>query len=79
MVRTDRDNDMFRDTDGLKLRQLEDILRTYLMYNVDLGKERRGSHDYHVTMRAVMCLFCYHHQVSRDCHVTMMECHVTFM
>ena len=54
MVRTDRDNDMFRDTDGLKLRQLEDILRTYLMYNVDLGKERRGSHDCHVTMRAVM-------------------------
>lgn len=58
MVRTDRDNEMFQDTDGPKLRQLEDILRTYLMYNVDLGKGRRGSHD---------------------CHVTMMERHVTVM
>ena len=35
---------MFKDTEGPKLRQLEDILRTYLMYNVDLGKGRRECH-----------------------------------
>ena len=44
---------MFKDTEGPKLRQLEDILRTYLMYNVDLGKGGGVSHDRHVTTGSV--------------------------
>jgi hypothetical protein len=37
VLRTDREVDMFRDSKSHRLTQLEDILRTYVMYNFDLG------------------------------------------
>ena len=37
VLRTDRELDAFKATDSHKLIQLEDILRTYIMYNFDLG------------------------------------------
>lgn len=37
VLRTDRDNLLFNDPDSPKLVQLEDILKTYVMYNFDLG------------------------------------------
>ncbi len=38
VLRTDRDLEIYRNKDGTKLLQLEDILRTYVMYNFDLGE-----------------------------------------
>ena len=37
VLRTDRSYDCFRDPEGPKMKQLEDVLKTYLMYNIDLG------------------------------------------
>ena len=37
VLRTDRDHPLFNDPDSPKLIQLEDILKTYVMYNFDLG------------------------------------------
>ena len=37
VLRTDRDQPLFSDPDSPKLVQLEDILKTYVMYNFDLG------------------------------------------
>lgn len=37
MLRTDRDLEMFSDVMSTKIIQLEHILRTYVMYNFDLG------------------------------------------
>ena len=38
ILRTDRDLDIYKKQDGHMLLQLEDVLRTYVMYNFDLGK-----------------------------------------
>ena len=37
VLRTDRDHPLFNDPDSPKLVQLEDILKTYVMYNFGLG------------------------------------------
>ena len=37
VLRTDRDHPLFNGPDSPKLVQLEDILKTYVMYNFDLG------------------------------------------
>ena len=37
MLRTDRETSLYKDGEGVKIKQMEDILRTYLIYNVDLG------------------------------------------
>ena len=37
VLRTDQDHPLFNDPDSPKLVQLEDILKTYVMYNFDLG------------------------------------------
>lgn len=37
VVRTDREMSLFRDLEGPKIQQMEEILHTYLIYNVDLG------------------------------------------
>jgi len=37
VYRTDREVDMYKKSDSLALIQLEDILTTYVIYNVDLG------------------------------------------
>ena len=38
VIRTDRTIPDFKDGDSCKLRQLEDILKTYVWYNFDLGE-----------------------------------------
>lgn len=38
VLRTDRDLPMYNDVSSVKLIQLEHILRTYVMYNFDLGE-----------------------------------------
>ena len=38
VYRTDREVDKYKSSDSHSLKQLEDILTTYVMYNVDLGK-----------------------------------------
>ena len=38
MYRTDRDIDKYKSSKSHSLKQLEDILTTYVMYNVDLGE-----------------------------------------
>lgn len=38
VLRTDRELEMYNDVTSTKLTQLENILRTYVMYNFDLGK-----------------------------------------
>ena len=40
VLHTDRDHPLFSDPDSPKLVQLEDILKTYVMYNFDLGNSR---------------------------------------
>ena len=37
VLRTDRETSLYKDGEGVKIKQMEDILRTYLIYNVDLG------------------------------------------
>jgi len=37
VYRTDREVEMYKKSDSLSLIQLEDILTTYVIYNVDLG------------------------------------------
>ena len=38
MYRTDHDIDKYKSSNSPSLKQLEDILTTYVMYNVDLGE-----------------------------------------
>ena len=38
VYRTDREVDKYKSSSSHSLTQLEDILTTYVMYNVDLGK-----------------------------------------
>ncbi len=38
VLRTDRDCSSYSSLTSPKLKQMEDILRTYVMYNFDLGK-----------------------------------------
>lgn len=40
VLRTDRELPLFNDAESPKLVQLEDILKTYTMYNFDLGMLR---------------------------------------
>ena len=40
VLRTDRDHPLFSDPDSPKPVQLEDMLKTYVMYNFDLGNSR---------------------------------------
>ena len=42
VFRTDREVDMYKKSDSLSLVQLEDILTTYVIYNVDLGNHIIG-------------------------------------
>ena len=39
VYRTDREVDKYKPSNSHSLTQLEDILTTYVMYNVDLGKQ----------------------------------------
>ena len=38
VLRTDREFPLYRSLNNPKIQQLEDILRTYVMYNFDLGE-----------------------------------------
>ena len=53
MFRTDRELPMFKDPNSPKLVQLEHILRTYVMYNFDLGYVQ-GMSDLLAPLLAVM-------------------------
>jgi hypothetical protein len=53
VLRTDREVDMFRDNNSHRLIQLEDILRTYVMYDFDLGYVQ-GMSDLLAPLLAVM-------------------------
>ena len=45
VYRTDREVDMYKKSDSFSLVQLEDILTTYVIYNVDLGNNIIIMHD----------------------------------
>ena len=53
VIRADRDLPLFQDPNSPKLVQLEHILRTYVMYNVDLGYVQ-GMSDLLAPLLAVM-------------------------
>ena len=39
VIRTDRDVELFHSVSSPQLKQLQSILKTYIMYNMDLGKD----------------------------------------
>ena len=51
VLRTDRDVDSYKQRDSVKLIQLENLLRTYAMYNFDLGKLLWVSYTWYMDLR----------------------------